>query len=684
MSKHLAAFGLALGLAATSSFAIENVTVGYNYGTGTVDANGNITTSTTFTADKVYQLGSQIYVTNGATLTIEAGTQIRSTAGGSLAITRGCKIIAIGTANNPIVFTSAQDVNSATQHFGGDGSGNPGVGEWGNVTLMGKALIGAEWDAKGTSIRTYQDGVAAPIITNSTYPTGVNLDTMEGLTPAFVGDGRVLFGGADDNDDSGTLAYVSLRYGGKITVIPNAELNGLSMGGIGRETDVHHIDIFQNIDDGIEIWGGTVNFKYVNIWYVGDDSFDVDEGWRGKAQFGLIVQGFGAFSSATDSSAQGSGIGDNAFEFDGAQSNIAVPVTTATLYNFTVIGQPDGQATGSIGSDHATAWRDNARVQYRNMLFMKIGQLVVTEEPSESGNPSDNWRYGQGTLAPYNTTPNFNNTTGVWAMSYRSAWLGSDSTGDPDYSVLAGGHSSNQGYLSLTSPAAVPPYFTGAGFGQMTTAQLQQLYAAQSAGNPAIGQGKLCEITDSLFFSNANASAYNNANTVGVTAAGASNPAKGNVVTATQPIKKWVPGTVYHLTPTLLYMHRFGAAGLDPRLVAMNSDTTSISAAPNDGFFTPAQYRGAFSDQTNWCLGWTAADKYGLFDKTVANPVVQAKVLAVATSFYAASGKTYVIESSADGINWTLVQVVAGTNSFVNIGDYTTLNASTLYRVSIQ
>ncbi|MHB1156160.1 MAG: autotransporter outer membrane beta-barrel domain-containing protein [Phycisphaerales bacterium] len=678
MSKYLAAFGLALGLAATSSFAIENVTVGYNYGTGTVDASGNITTSATWTADKVYQLSSQIYVTNGATLTIEAGTQIRSTAGGSLAIARGSKIIAIGTANNPIVFTSDKDVNSATQHFGGDGSGNPGVGEWGNLTLMGKALIGEEWNAKGDTIDTYRDGVAAPIITNSTYPTGVNLATMEGLTAAFVGDGRVLFGGADDNDDSGTLAYVSLRYGGKITVVPNAELNGLSMGGIGRETDVHHIDIFQNIDDGIETWGGTVNYKYLNIWYVGDDSFDVDDGWRGKAQFGLIVQGFGAFSSQSDGAAQGSGIGDNAIEIDGAQSNIAVPTTTAAIYNFTVIGQPDGQGPSGIGSDHATAWRDNARVQYRNMLFMKIGQLVVLEEPSEGSNPSTNWRYGQGSLAPYNTTPNFNNTTGVWAMSYRSAWLGSDSTGDADYSVLAGGHPSNAGYLSLQSAPFSPALV------QMTTAQLQALYQAQSAGNPAIGQGKLCEITDSLFWSNANASAYTNADTVGVTVGGASNPAKGNVVTATQPIKKWVPGTVYHVTPTFLYMHRFGAAGLDPRLTAMNSDTTSISAAPNDGFFTPALYRGAFSDQTNWCLGWTAADKYGLFDKAVANPVVQAKVLAVATSFYAAAGKTYVIESSTDGINWTLVQVVAGTDSFVNIGTYTTLNASTLYRVSIQ
>ena len=74
----------------------------------------------------------------------------------------------------------------------------------------------------------------------------------------------------------------------------NNELNGLSLGGIGRDTDIHHVEIMNNVDDGIEIWGGTVNLKYFNIWNIGDDSFDVDQGWRGKAQFGLIVQGYSA------------------------------------------------------------------------------------------------------------------------------------------------------------------------------------------------------------------------------------------------------------------------------------------------------------------------------------------------------------------------------------------------------
>jgi hypothetical protein len=82
-----------------------------------------------------------------------------------------------------------------------------------------------------------------------------------------------------------------------------------------------------NVDDGIEIWGGTVNLKYFSIWNVGDDSLDIDQGWRGKAQFGLIVQGYSLNAS------QGSGVGDNLIEIDGAEQSDWQPVTTASIYN---------------------------------------------------------------------------------------------------------------------------------------------------------------------------------------------------------------------------------------------------------------------------------------------------------------------------------------------------------------
>jgi len=314
----------------------------------------DITTSTTWTKDNTYNLTTQIFVRPGATLTIEAGTVIASTptanGSGSLAVTRGAMIIACGTSTEPIIFTSKAD--TATW-IGGDprnGSWRESANEWGNIAIMGRGYIS-------------ENVGGDPMNPNVATCAASNVAAMEGLVAAMPGDPDVLYGGGDDDDDSGKLEYVSLRYGGRVVGLAN-ELNGLSLGGVGRGTDINHIDIMNNVDDGIEIWGGTVNIKYFNIWNIGDDSLDIDQGWRGKAQFGLIVQGYSL------NAPQGSGVGDNCIEVDGAEDSNWQPVTTGTIYNCTVIGQPtDG--------DGATAWRDNARVQFRNSIFMDIGDDLV-------------------------------------------------------------------------------------------------------------------------------------------------------------------------------------------------------------------------------------------------------------------------------------------------------------------
>ncbi|MEQ8763038.1 MAG: hypothetical protein RL885_03870 [Planctomycetota bacterium] len=312
----------------------------------------DITVDTTWTANNTYNLQAQIYVRNGATLTIEAGTVIASTTnlGGSLAVSRGSDILALGTKDAPIIFTSLADVAT----WAADGShptgGNPKTGtwreaanEWGNLTIMGSAFI-AENALPGN------------------VPTcdANNEADMEGLTR---GPSTDRYGAGNDDDDSGVLNYVSIRYGGKVVSLNN-ELNGLSLGGIGRGTDINYVEIMNNVDDGIEVWGGTVNFKHISIWNVGDDSFDIDQGWRGKAQFGLIVQGYSLDAS------QGSGVGDNAIEHDGAEDSDWQPVTTGVMYNFTVIGQP-------VSGDGLTAWRDGCRMQHRNAIFMDGGEQIL-------------------------------------------------------------------------------------------------------------------------------------------------------------------------------------------------------------------------------------------------------------------------------------------------------------------
>lgn len=494
-----------------------------------INVTDNIAVSTTWTADNVYNLTKQIYVLPGATLTIQPGTLIASVptanGAGALAVTRGAKIVAKGSRNQPIIFTSTND-NLTTWR--------PAASEWGNLTIMGRGYISYSF---------------LPGNTKSCNPN--NLSPMEGLIAAFPGDPNVFYGGGDDDDDSGSLEYVSLRYGGRVIGLAD-ELNGISLGGVGRETDIKFVDIMNNVDDGIEIWGGTVNLKYVNIWNVGDDSFDLDQGWRGKAQFGLIVQGY-----STDAP-QGSGIADHGFEMDGAEDSDAQPVTTAAIYNFTIVGQP---IVGRAG----TAWRDNCRVQIRQSIFMDLGQALVRND--NAGGATGGFATGG---YGFNGTLTFNQT---WATDW-----------------------------NVYSPVNACP-------------NPAQLYQAQV-------DGKLAEITDSVFFRNLNANAYTLSNTVGATPGNATN---NNVIMPT--VNPPDAGPIVQLDRVVTNLNNgilLRVTAIDPRAKVGSPAATSVKTAPNDGFFCPVNYRGAFSTTENWLCGWTAADAYGFVVKPAGvcvNPV---------------------------------------------------------------
>jgi hypothetical protein len=482
-------------------------------GAAEVLVTSNISTSVTWTKNNTYNLQGQIYVLPGAQLNIEPGTVIASDTGGSLAVTRGARINAVGTQAEPIIFTSKADYNT----WGASnprGVWRPVCNEWGNLTIMGNAYIS-------------ENAVTA----NTASPNANNRATMEGLTAAAPGDPNVLYGGGDDEDDSGTLAYCSFRYGGLVLGLNN-ELNGLSLGGIGRQTVINNMEIMNNVDDGIEIWGGTVNLKYFSIWNIGDDSLDIDQGWRGKGQFGLIVQGYSA------NAAQGSGVGDNAIEIDGAEQSDYQPVTTGVLYNLTVIGNPG--TTNANGGDHGIALRDNARVQFRQSIFMDLGERLLNNDNIDGDGGAG---YG------------FNGT-----LSFASTWTTAYNT-----------------YSTVNAPAN-PAAF----------------YQAQVNGN-------LNEIKDSVFFNNLFGTAYSTADTVGVRG-----KANQNVTAVNSPIASITRAPAVNPSGTLQVRR---VTSLDPR--ATNDAVTSAGTSPNDGFFTPVNYRGAFGTTENWLCGWTAADQYG-------------------------------------------------------------------------
>ena len=227
----------------------------------------SISADTTWFSNTVYVLDRLICVRNGATLTIQPGTVVRGLPVGSVAlqpgsllISRGGKLQAVGTPQAPITFTDMYDDNWGTNtgtpvtipagvHTTGALTVDYGklnnqlTGMWGGLILAGKSYIA--WDSLDGS------GVYSPDSRVST--------TIEGITSAGE---DTSYGGANDLDNSGTLNYVANRYSGFV-LGPSKEINGLTFNGVGRNTQVDHIDVYQAKDDNVEFFGGCLNMKHL-------------------------------------------------------------------------------------------------------------------------------------------------------------------------------------------------------------------------------------------------------------------------------------------------------------------------------------------------------------------------------------------------------------------------------------
>jgi hypothetical protein len=325
----------------------------------TVNISANITTDTTWTASNTYVLKDYIFVEPGATLTIEAGTTIKADVGSgdsapALIVTQGAKINATGTAANPIVFTSVSDTGSNLT------KDNKGL--WGGLIILGKAPINSNGgsNADNTPLTNTIEGVP----------------TTSGISGKSIPASYSLYGGTDASDDSGILQYVSIRHGGAEIGSGN-EINGLTLGGVGNGTTINNIEVFANKDDGIEFFGGSVNAKYLAVAYVGDDSFDFDEGYNGHLQFLLSIQ---------DESS------NRAFEWDGSTESDDKAADTSTLpdYSAPVISNVTAIGIGKTGtSAHednniGLEIRDNAGGQVWNSIFTEFAKSIMDVEATSS------------------------------------------------------------------------------------------------------------------------------------------------------------------------------------------------------------------------------------------------------------------------------------------------------------
>lgn len=289
------------------------------------------TLSSIISADKTlysnvtYQLSGKTYVTNGATLTIQPGTRIEglynseNTKASALIITRGCKIMAQGTADQPIVFTAQ----------------NGQKGGWGGLVILGKAVVN-----QGTECAI--EGIDA-----STAPAGVDIH----------------FGGTNDNDNSGVLSYVRVEYAGASIAADN-ELNAFTFGGVGRGTRLDHCQAFHGADDAFEFFGGCVNGKYLVSTATDDDGLDFDWGYTGTIQYALVtIEPTMTYSKDP-----------NGIECDNDKlGSTKTPFTHPVLSNLTIKGTVNGQVA-RVGKS-GTALKSCADFR-RNCEFTLINSVV--------------------------------------------------------------------------------------------------------------------------------------------------------------------------------------------------------------------------------------------------------------------------------------------------------------------
>jgi hypothetical protein len=422
--------GVALGTATVTATSADNsllsaeceITVVPSTGQ-VITISGDITADAKWYAQAKYLLSGFVYLKNNATLTIEPGTVIKgvSNTRASLIIERGSKIMAAGTVDKPIVFTSDKL------------PGQRNTGDWGGLVICGKAKTNKH--DNGTGVGVAEGGILSE------------------------------YGGSDDNDNSGILEYVRLEFPGiPLTTTANSEINGLTLYSVGKATVIDHIQVSFSGDDSYEWFGGNVNLKYIVAFRGQDDDFDTDNGYSGKVQF--------AFSLRDPNKSDQSG--SNGFESDNdADGSLLPPVTSPLFSNVTVYGPLT--VTSTLPTGH----------MFQKSIHLRRGTMTSIYNSVYVGYPEGLQLDGQKGNSPARAdanelqiensvlagmTVNYVERTGTVATPYtvaqHTAYFQSASRNNVDNMTVADVIGAS--LISLTSPNLLPatgsPLLTGASF----------------------------------------------------------------------------------------------------------------------------------------------------------------------------------------------------------------------------
>jgi hypothetical protein len=317
---------------------------------------GDLVGKYTMTADNEYLLRGICFVEAGDTLVIQPGTVIRGLPGlgatvSALIIKKNAYVNANGTVDHPIIMTAITDNLNDPNDLG---VGARGL--WGGFIVCGNGILSRD------------------------------SAMVEGLPPPAV-----YYGGTNNADNSGILRYISIRHAGS-AIATNSEINGLTLCGIGSGTVVDHIDIMSSDDDGIEIFGGAVNVKYISSCFNDDDAFDFDQNYVGKCQF---------LYSLYNNNGSRMGTPDAGLEMDGMDAGDLNGISHPQFYNATIIGP--GKSAVNNGSfptqgKIAMVFKENMAGTFRNMIVMDFKKAIRI---SNSWTPADaytQWMAGQLTI----------------------------------------------------------------------------------------------------------------------------------------------------------------------------------------------------------------------------------------------------------------------------------------------
>jgi hypothetical protein len=632
------------------------------------NVSSNITQDTTWTkANSPYILQTIIYVTNGAELTIEPGVVIRGTDDdsaanldiygkdpGTLVVARGASINANGTAAEPIVFTDEFDdaVNgsSGSVVFNTNESANIDYSDINNghnegaggVIILGSAYVSATSSNDGSLDGDPFDGQLVE---------GLDIATGEGQYGGNAASAPFTTAlAADDFDSSGSLSFWSIRYGGAVLGTAN-EINGFTLGALGVNTEINFIEVINNLDDGIEWFGGTVNGKYLVVINSGDDSFDWDEGFRGKGQYWLAIQGGNINQVA------GGGMHNHVGELDGSDGNDGnVPFSAPTVYNATFVGTAPEDAADEHQTFSGIYFRDGGGGRIINSVFMNFAAgIVAIEEDADS----DDEVTGAGT------------DIGDPVTHYNQPY--SDAAGDATLRALS---------VQADPANSLQPFYQHNDEG-LNILDFDSNLQWNSGAQPGLLFGEATAnsstpplVTKDFNSGEANADILN----------GGTGVIRGFAASAALPVvshtttKSSVAHTTGSGTDEALLGFVYFTDTIDPRAA---STAATAGRTPADSYFDDVAYRGAFGPNSDWARGWTAASTLGMIT-TPASIVNTVDITATnfAFSFTSEVGKSYFIQSSSSPAGpFTTIDNVTATSTTTVYLDLDSLTTRQFYRV---